>query len=918
MKLRHYIGALLLSTVAAAGFTACQDDVDAPGLNAPVASLKPNTTIADLKAEYWDDAANYIDTVGLRSADEHVVIAGRVISSDASGNIYKSLVIQDETGALAMSINANSLYNQYRVGQEVVIDVTDMYIGKYSTLQQLGFPDYSPGYGWQATFMPLEFFQQHAELNGLPEPAKVDTVTVTMAELSNDATTLRKYQSQLVRFNNVHFEEGGEVSFCTAHKENTNRTLVDENGNKLTVRTSGYANFWSTKLPAESGDVVGILSTYSSSGSVQWQLLLRSTADLLNFGNPTLPKGTETNPYDVLDNVGAVAASKTLSGWFTGYIVGAPKAGVTEITSTDDIQWSADEEGGMFLVDNTIIVGQTAEARSLDDVMVVTLADASAFQKYGNLLDHPELIGRQLWVKGNTAKAFGIAAIGGNNGAAGTFRIEGVEIADTPSGSTVPDGNGTEDSPYSAGQVNAKGTTANEPGKWVSGYIVGWVDNATQNYADENNTKFTEPATVATNVLIASSAAEKDYSKCVCVNLPTTNGIRAAINLVDNPANLGKLLTVKGDVIKYFAMPGVKNVTEYKLDGQGGGGDTPSTPGNPVSSIDESFAAGSLPSGWTVKNVSGNKDWFFGNYGGRTFAACSAYNGTAGASGFESWLITPPVDMATVTEKTLSFESMVGYTGNGTLEVYVLTAADPATATKTKLNATVAQPTGQWTDWLPSGSISLASFTGTVYIGFRYQAAAASGYTTYRVTNVQVGKGGSQGGGGDTPVDPVTGNSADLNTLEPKSSYGTYTTASGWIAKNCAVQQGGDKEGNTMFPCIGSADTRAVCLNGKATAPGSLTSPVLAGGIGTLTFKYGFMFSEGSTTTKFTVNIKQGGAVVKTQSVEVKAPTKFEVMTFTMDCNVSGDFIIEIVNDAYGKQTANKERVSIWDIAWTN
>lgn len=72
------------------------------------------------------------------------------MSSDESGNIYKNLVIQDtysEAGetpsCITFSINANSLYASYRPGQEVVIDATDMYIGKYSGLQQFGLPEYS-------------------------------------------------------------------------------------------------------------------------------------------------------------------------------------------------------------------------------------------------------------------------------------------------------------------------------------------------------------------------------------------------------------------------------------------------------------------------------------------------------------------------------------------------------------------------------------------------------------------------------------------------------------------------------------------------------------------------------------------------------------------------------------------------------
>lgn len=313
---------MLTAVLAMSGFSACQDDIDAPGMKVPVATLQANTTIAELKQKYWNSADNYIDQIKLNDAGEHVVIAGRVISSDAAGNIFKSLVIQDATGALSMSINAYNLYTDYRVGQEIVLDLTEMYIGKYSTLQQLGFPDYSAAYGWQASFMPLEFFKEHAQVNGLPEPAKVDTLVINIPT-DNSEAALMKYQSQLVRLNNVYFVDGGEASFCTAHKVSyTNRTVKDDNGNEIVVRTSGYANFWSTKLPAEHGDIVGILSTYKSSGEYKWQLQLRSTDDLLNFGNPTLPKGTEDNPYSILEAIQMIADDSAVSGWYTGYIVG--------------------------------------------------------------------------------------------------------------------------------------------------------------------------------------------------------------------------------------------------------------------------------------------------------------------------------------------------------------------------------------------------------------------------------------------------------------------------------------------------------------------------------------------------------------------------------------------------------------------
>ena len=114
-------------TLLMASMTSCNDfTTDAPAFNVPVATLQPNTTIKEVKTQYWDDATNYIDQIKLADNGQHVIVSGRVISNDRAGNIYKSLYIQDATGGLVLSINKNSLYNDYRMGQEVVIDLTDM------------------------------------------------------------------------------------------------------------------------------------------------------------------------------------------------------------------------------------------------------------------------------------------------------------------------------------------------------------------------------------------------------------------------------------------------------------------------------------------------------------------------------------------------------------------------------------------------------------------------------------------------------------------------------------------------------------------------------------------------------------------------------------------------------------------------
>lgn len=70
---------------------------------------------------------------------------------------------------------------------------------------------------------------------------------------------------------------------------------------------------------------------------------------------------------------------------------------------------------------------------------------------------------------------------------------------------------------------------------------------------------------------------------------------------------------------------------------------------------------------------------------------------------------------------------------------------------------------------------------------------------------------------------------------------------------------------------------------------------------------------------KFTVNILQDGKVVATDTVTLDTITKAQVYTYTHDFAVTGDFVIQIVNDLYSQATVNnKDRLALWDLSWEN
>ena len=75
------------------------------------------------------------------------------------------------------------------------------------------------------------------------------------------------------------------------------------------------------------------------------------------------------------------------------------------------------------------------------------------------------------------------------------------------------------------------------------------------------------------------------------------------------------------------------------------------------------------------------------------------------------------------------------------------------------------------------------------------------------------------------------------------------------------------------------------------------------------------MFSD--TKMKFTVEIKQAGAVVKTFTVDEPSATKLQAYSFEETVNVAGDFQIVFTNLSPSNNTGNKDRTAIWDVEWT-
>lgn len=281
MKVTQKIFSFLV--LAAAVLTGCERDYDydAPPLNEPVyEGPSANITIADLK----ENCKNATQETPVVITNDWVLKA-YVTGNDESGNIYKQVIVQDETGAMPIQVDENNVSNFYRRGQEVFVNLKGMCVSVYGDEQQLGWPD-----GGTTYRLPFTEFQARVQKNGWPYVDNVKPEVITdMSTVNLDVT---KMTYRLVQMEGVHFENGGKNTFAKVEtKEYGEENLKDAYGNVIMVRTSSYASFAAETLPVGTGTVVGILGRFKGT----WQLMIPSRSDVFGFDGVEPGEGDDGN-----------------------------------------------------------------------------------------------------------------------------------------------------------------------------------------------------------------------------------------------------------------------------------------------------------------------------------------------------------------------------------------------------------------------------------------------------------------------------------------------------------------------------------------------------------------------------------------------------------------------------------------------
>lgn len=285
MKRLRYIIMVMVATLMA---SCMGSDYAAPGLdpdNAPWGNNEITETnvvsIADLKARY----ASTIASNGYVKIEEDMQIKGVVTGNDYAGNIYQQIPVQDETGALVVGVSASALHGFLPEGQEILIDLKDLYIGGYGEQCQIGSVYTSPNTGKTGIGrMDRYTWQKHFRLIGEADVAKADALAEDFdPSKMTDASYMEANAGKLMTIRRVSFlNADGKSVFApddgsVALTSNcANRALREYSSKNIVVRTSTYADFAQEIIPEGTKDIKGIFTRYYDT----WQILLRSTDDI--------------------------------------------------------------------------------------------------------------------------------------------------------------------------------------------------------------------------------------------------------------------------------------------------------------------------------------------------------------------------------------------------------------------------------------------------------------------------------------------------------------------------------------------------------------------------------------------------------------------------------------------------------------
>ncbi len=253
-----------------------------------IGPLTPTLTIKELRDMF---SGNPI----LFPPGSDAVVEGYVVSSDAEGNFFKNIYIQDAlvnpTAALQLLVDENDLHFAYPVGSRVLLKLDRLYAGEaFGDVFSVGYLDGNEIDRIDEGQIQTILFTTGDVETIVPTPAAVGGSGLTIDELDDMGNPVDDDmdgvpnqvpapEGILVELPEMQLPQGdiGQAYAFYSGTNSANRTVEScENSNTIILRNSGFASFADEQFPIGRGTIAGVISQFNGTP----QMLIRSTIDV--------------------------------------------------------------------------------------------------------------------------------------------------------------------------------------------------------------------------------------------------------------------------------------------------------------------------------------------------------------------------------------------------------------------------------------------------------------------------------------------------------------------------------------------------------------------------------------------------------------------------------------------------------------
>ncbi|TXF76188.1 DUF5689 domain-containing protein [Chryseobacterium sp.] len=639
--------------------------------------LTATLTIAQVKALHGSTAYVF-------PANSTAVMEGYVSSSDETGNIYKTIYIQDSptnpTQGFTISVDAVSTYTKFPQGSKIYIKLNDLALGTYGGLVQLGIRDADAiSTGADAVSrIPESAIPAHV-FRSCTIREKIVPKVLTYAQLASNQNLL----GALVQLDNVEFDSR---VLCTTFAPDG--TSVDKKLNQqgstlnVVVRNSGFASFANQILPAGKGTFIGIFSKFSST----YQFYINRVTDIEMNSFPRTD-GIATNPCALDLTTVTPKTIAEVKQLFTGAL--------TQITGDFVVKAKVtanDETGNLFKY--VYIEDATGGIR-------VNINKTNLYQ------DARFRVGKEIYIK---LKNLYIGNVSGELQLGQPFNGNVGQIAETDVYKTFFDSNLPISAVVPTEKTITQLTTA-DVGKWIKIKNLEFINtDLGSNYASGSPTNRTLKDCSGNTILLRTS----NFASFASTEIDGGRGdVYAILSIFNGTYQLWIPKQIHAD-----------------LDNPRCDGTVP-----PTKLFMEDFQNGLGT--FTQQSIAGTQAWATSNQGtGSNYYA--VMNGASTAN--EDWLISKEISLSGFTSYSLAFDSDGRATTPGNpLQVLITDSytGNPTTTTWTTLNAPLDTVLGAF-GFVNSGLVSLNAFANkNVRVAFKYTNTTTAS-TTWELDNVKI------------------------------------------------------------------------------------------------------------------------------------------------------------------------------------